>query len=192
MKDRLLRALIELAGQNDCQKPTATELIARSGVARASFYRNFKTVDDVFTYGIERMTQRYHEGKTFAKEDFHNREVMLYKFQFYKENAGIVLAFHRAKASTTLLELIIDCEIDACGDMPANSIARYELYYFSGAFYTMMINWLESGAQETPEAMADEFVRIANKTMKACGDRAHSDKNQVRKRRDFCARHGIM
>lgn len=161
-------------------------------MARASFYRNFKTVDDVFTYGIERMTQRYHEGKTFAKEDFHNREVMLYKFQFYKENAGIVLAFHRAKASTTLLELIIDCEIDACGDMPANSIARYELYYFSGAFYTMMINWLESGAQETPEAMADEFVRIANKTMKACGDRAHSDKNQVRKRRDFCARHGIM
>ena len=41
-----------------------------------------------------------------------------------------------------------------------NSITKYELYYFAGAFYNMMLCWLEGGAKETPEAMAEEFLRI--------------------------------
>lgn len=162
VKDRLLSALMEIAMQRGCMKPTVTELIQRSGVARASFYRNFKTIEEVVDYGIQQMTLRYHEGKPFDDEDFHSRQVMLYKFQFYKQHADLVLAFHRAKLSTTLLDLIVDCETDACGDMPLSAISRYELYYFAGAFYNMMLHWLESGVRETPEAMADAFIQMAN------------------------------
>ena len=161
VKDRLFSALIEFAGQKDWSKLTVTELIQKSGVARASFYRNFKSVEELIDYGIQRMALRYHEGKTYSDEDFHSREAMLYKFRFYRENAALVLAFHRAKMAVTLLDIITDCEIEACGDMPVNSISKYELYYFSGAFYNMMLSWLESGTKETPEAMADEFLRIA-------------------------------
>lgn len=160
VKDRLFSALIEFAGYKDWSKITVSELIEKSGVARASFYRNFKSVEDLIDYGIQHMAQRYHDGKTYQDEDFHSREAMLYKFRFYQENAPIVLAFHHAKMSVTLLDIITDCEIDAYGDMPANSISKYELYYFSGAFYNMMLCWLENGTKETPEAMADEFLRI--------------------------------
>lgn len=162
VKDRLFAALIEFAGEKDMSKLKVTELIEKSGVARASFYRNFKSVEEIIDYGIQKMSLRYHENKPFHNEDFHNREVVLYKFRFYCENADLVLAFHHAKVSTTLLDLITDCEIDASGDMPMSSITRYELYYFSGAFYHMMLCWLEGGMKETPEAMADEFLRIAN------------------------------
>ena len=90
--------------------------------------------------------------------------MILYKFRFYREHADLVLAFHHAKISTTLLDVITDCEIDAYGDMPANSIAKYELYYFAGAFYNMLLCWLEGGMRETPEAMTDEFLRIAGRS----------------------------
>lgn len=162
VKDRLFSALIEFAGEKDWSKLTVSELIEKSGVARASFYRNFKSVDELIDYGIQQMTLHFHEGKTYRDEDYHGREAMLYKFRFYQEHAEVVLAFHRARMSVTLLDLITDCEIDACGDMPVNSISKYELYYFSGAFYNMMLCWLENGTKETPEAMADEFLRIAN------------------------------
>ncbi len=33
---------------------------------------------------------------------------------------------------------------------------------WSGAFYNVLLCWLEGGAKETPEAMADEFLRIVN------------------------------
>lgn len=160
VKDRLFYALLEFAGQKDWSKVTVTELIRKSGVARASFYRNFTSVENIIDYGIGQMALRYHEGMA-PSENIHSREVMQYKFRFYQEHAGIVLAFHHAKASTTLLDIIIDCEIEACGDMPSTSISRYELYYYAGAFYSMMLSWLENGTKETPEAMADEFLRIA-------------------------------
>ena len=60
VKDRLFSALVEFAGHKDWSKLTVTELIAQSGVARASFYRNFKSVEDLIDYGIEQMAQRYH------------------------------------------------------------------------------------------------------------------------------------
>ena len=161
VKDRLLAALIEYAGKKDWSKVKVTELIDKSGVARASFYRNFKSVEEIIDYGVQEMARLYHAQKPFVDEDFRSREVVLYKFRFYREHADLVLAFHHAKASTALLDVITDCEIEACGDMPAHSISRYALYYFSGAFYNMMINWLEEGARETPEAMAEEFLRIA-------------------------------
>lgn len=162
VKDRLFAALVEFVGNKDWSKLTVTELIDKSGVARASFYRNFKSVEELIEYGIQQMAKRYHDGKPFPDGDFRSREAMLYKFQFYKENADLVLAFHNAKLATTLLDVITDCEIDTWGDMPVNSITRYELYYFSGAFYNMLLCWLESGTRETPEAMADEFLRIVN------------------------------
>ena len=162
VKDRLFSALVEFAGHKDWSKLTVTELIQKSGVARASFYRNFKSVEELIDYGIQQMSLYYHEGKPFLEDGFRSREVMLYKFQFYKKYAGLVLAFHHAKLGATLLDIITDCEIDAGGDMPVNSITRYELYYFSGAFYNMLLCWLEDGMKETPEAMADEFLRIVN------------------------------
>lgn len=163
VKDRLFSALIAFAGNKDWSQLTVTELIGQAGVARASFYRNFKSVEELIDYGIQQMAQRYHEGMPSPSEDFHSREMMLYKFRFYKEHAGLVLAFHHARLATTLLDIITDCEIEAYGDMPASSIAKYELYYYSGAFYHMMLCWMEGGMKESPEDMAEEFLRIGRR-----------------------------
>ena len=53
VKDRLFAALIEFAGSKDWSRLTVTELIEQSGVARASFYRNFKSVDELVDYGLQ-------------------------------------------------------------------------------------------------------------------------------------------
>lgn len=161
VKDRLLGALLQLAGEKDLSQVKVTELVERSGVARASFYRNFDSVEDIVDYGIQRMARLYHEGMPPSSGGVRSRDEMVYRFRFYRDHAAIVLAFHRAHVSASLLDIVTDCEIEMGGDMPANSIARYELYYFAGAFYNMLICWLEGGMRETPEAMADEFLRIA-------------------------------
>lgn len=164
VKDRLFNALIDFAGQKDWSKVTVTELIKKSGVARASFYRNFKSVEDIIDYGIGQMALQYHNGMPSPTENLHSREMILYKFRFYQTHAQLVLAFHHAKITTTLLDIITDCEIETRGDMPSTSISRYELYYYSGAFYNVMLCWLEGGMRETAEEMAEEFMRIAVKT----------------------------
>lgn len=160
VKDQLLVALIEFAGRKDWSKVTVTELVEQADVARASFYRNFASVEELVEYGIRQVTQRYHEG--MPEGDVNSRARLEFKFRFYQEHADLVLAFHRAKAGTSLLDLITDCEIEMWGDMPMSSLSRYELYFSAGAFYNVLLCWLESGMPESPEVMAETFARIAN------------------------------
>ena len=164
VKDRLLAALVEFAGRKDWSKVTVTELVEQAGVARASFYRNFASVEELVDYGIRQVTERYHAGKPEGREGFRDRALVEYKFRFYRENAKLVLAFHRAKAATSLLDLVTDCEIASHGDMSASSPERYQLYFYAGAFYNVLICWLESGMKESPAAMADEFARMFHGT----------------------------
>ena len=160
VKDRLLAALIDFAGRKDWSKVTVTELVEQAGVARASFYRNFSSVEEVVEYGIEQVTQRYHED--MPDGDFDSRARLEFEFRFYQEHASLVLGFHRAKASTSLLDLVTDCEIASHGDMSASSPERYQLYFNAGAFYNVLLCWLEAGMPEPTDVMAEAFARMAN------------------------------
>ena len=61
VKDRLFSALVDFAGEKDWSKVKVTELIEKSGVARASFYRNFKSVEEIICYGIHKLSLEDHE-----------------------------------------------------------------------------------------------------------------------------------
>lgn len=163
VKDKLLSALIELMGKKEWSKITITELIDLSGVARVSYYRNFKSLEDLMEYGLEKFGKKYHNESPVPVENFHSKKLIEYNFRFYKENSEMILAVHHSKAPMTLLGIITDCVIYSNGDMSINSISKYELYYYAGAFYNMMLIWLEGGAKESPEDMAEEFLFIANK-----------------------------
>ena len=45
--------------------------------------------------------------------------------------------------------------INAIGDMPSNSIDRYNIFLLSGAICHVQIEWLKNKAPESPEAFAD-------------------------------------
>lgn len=162
VKDKLLQAMLTLLQEKEWSKVSITELAEISGVARASYYRNFASVEELLEYGLAKIAKQYDENSPSPVEDFHDKELMRYKFRFYKEHMSLILAFHRAKAPVTLLDVITNCVVNAKGDMSIRSISKYELYYYSGAFYNMVLFWLEGGALESPEAMADEFLRLAN------------------------------
>ena len=162
VKNSLLVALLELAQYTKWSNITVTALISKSGVARSSFYRNFSSIEDIVDYGIMQMNEKYNRENPSLDENFRDKNLMYFKFRFYKEHSDPLLTFHHAQTSQTLLAVINDFVVDAYGDMPSSSISKYELYYYSGAFYNMVIHWLEDGAKESPEDMAEEFIRIAN------------------------------
>lgn len=74
-------------------------------------------------FGLDEFSRDYHGGNPLEIEDFHNRELMVYKFKFYKERADIILTFYNSQAPLTLLGLITDCLISPYGLVPASSIS---------------------------------------------------------------------
>lgn len=53
--------------------------------------------------------------------------------------------------------------IDALGDMSHASIDRYDIYYYSGALFNVISTWLESGAKESIDEMAQKFITLVER-----------------------------
>lgn len=160
VRDKFFKALMELLREKKASEITVTELIRRSGAARASFYRNYKSLDDVLQDKLDSMIADYDAHKPTEVEEFKNYDFILNLFRFYEKYADVVLTAHRANVSIDMLDEITNYIVGVNGDMKATSISRYELYFYSGAWYNVVIRWLEGGMKETPEDMASEFVRI--------------------------------
>ncbi|WP_267202698.1 TetR/AcrR family transcriptional regulator [Limosilactobacillus kribbianus] len=164
VKERLLQALRTITTNKSLGHVTVTDLVTESGVARASFYRNFKGIADLIDYGVNQLREEYWKNAPQNKGSFVEPAMLEYTFSFYYQNRNLILSFHHAGTSTTVLEIITESMALSYGTMPANSILRYRLYYYAGALDNMMIHWLESGAKESPHEMALAFLQFANFT----------------------------
>lgn len=162
VKDRLMQAMIELSSEKEWSKITVTDLINRSHVARASFYRNFETIGDLINYGIERIRADYWTHVPEPSGDFLTKDMLTYTFDYYYRNRDLILSFQHSGLPLNVLDILTESMVLSYGDMPSGSIDKYSLYYYAGALYSMTICWLENGARETPQQMADEFLRCSH------------------------------
>ena len=62
VKERIVKAMIALSSEKSWDKITITDIISESKVARATFYRNFNSIDDLITYGISQFRDDYWEN----------------------------------------------------------------------------------------------------------------------------------
>lgn len=160
VRDKFFKALMELLQEKNASEITVTDVIRRSGAARVSFYRNYKSLDDVLQDKLDSMIADYDAHKPTEVEEFKNYDFILNLFKFYEKYADVVLTAHRANVSIDMLDEITNYIVSVNGDMKATAISRYELFFYSGAWYSVVIHWLEGGMKETPDAMAHEFIRI--------------------------------
>lgn len=74
-------ALLILMKQKNYKDITVTEICEKAGVTRMSFYRSFKTKDDILKKWFETVSRRYLVGEDF---DFNNvsRELLINIFTF--------------------------------------------------------------------------------------------------------------
>lgn len=60
VKKRMIDALIDLIKEKNTSSITISELIKKAGVARASFYRNYNTIEDIIYEVIDLMKNQSH------------------------------------------------------------------------------------------------------------------------------------
>ncbi len=162
VKERLTNAMINLSSKNGWDSVTITDIINESGVARATFYRNFNSIDELITYGIEQFHENYWKDVPKSNSNFLCVEMLEYTFHFFKENKDLILSYCHFGTSSSILDIITEGMVLSFGDMPSNSPLRYKLYYYSGALYNMMLYWLKNGMKESENEMALTFLKFSS------------------------------
>lgn len=160
VKEKIENAFVDLLNDKSIDEISITELVTRAGVARSSFYRNYGSMNDVMNSAIEQVVHEFEAGSPLDTVDFTDYAFLIYVFRFYYRIRRKVLTIFHAGISFRILQEIINFDIDAMGSMTWSSIDRYDIYYYSGALFSVVLQWLNSGAQESAEEMARKFQQL--------------------------------
>ena len=179
-KECLQKALIYLLGEKPFDKISITELVKTSGVSRQSFYRNYKSKEDILRELSENF---YKEIKTFVKKRLYSSDI----YQWYYD---LFLFVKQNKENIRLLLMAVVNQTGSKKYLPAlhkmfetcTKEDYYRLLAYEGAINTVVIDWFEHGMEEDCSYMANlcnELYGDAHRRLLAVFRRDDADESAV-------------
>lgn len=160
VKIKISRALIKLMDQMPFSDITVTDIVKTAGVARASYYRNFDSKEEVLIKVTDDIMMEYRQKASALDGGFFSYASILLIFRYFKTYKKFILCVFKSGLAYIYLDMF-DKELEnQMGDMPFNDIRRYNVYFYSGALYNVFLKWLENGMKETPQEMAEEICNL--------------------------------
>ena len=157
VKERITTTLLHLLEQKSISEISVSEIISGAGVARASFYRNYASKENVITTLIADILESYRENIQYDGNDFYTYENVHKSFEYFSQYAAQVLDLHRFGYGSILLEMLNHFHEETAGTMNCKSIERYRLYIYIGSLYNTAMIWLQNGQKENIDEIANMF-----------------------------------
>lgn len=156
---RITEALFALMHHKPFADITVTEIIQEAGVARASYYRNYDSKEDVLAKLVEEVLFRFRDEADYDLTEYFTYGNVLRSFQYFALYGEYVLDLYESGFGAGLLEGLNEFHEAVAGTMPVHSIERYKLYLYMGALFNTAIMWLKNGKKESAEDIAKVFCR---------------------------------
>lgn len=161
VKQRITDELFSLMSQKSLADIHITELVEGAGVARASFYRNYCSKEDVLVTLIRDVLDAFREEMAVDPDGLYAYQNVLLSFQYFKRYQRYILDLYRSGFFTVLLEELNHFHESVEGTMSSSSIERYQLYLYIGALLNTAIVWLSEDDKTSPEDMARFLLSTA-------------------------------
>lgn len=177
VKTSIATSLLELMHQKSYASITITELIRAAGVARVSFYRNYESKEDVLLTLIDDVLGEYEKWMSREETGCYTYWNVKNSFTYFRNYRDIVLDLCHFGYGSILLEKLNRFHEEVAGTMSNHSIEKYGLYMYMGALFNTAIVWLENGAEESEEALAEMFCRKCG-IAPVCGSETEENKEK--------------
>lgn len=151
----IARALIQLMEEKQLEVITITELVEKANVSRMTFYKYYKSKQEVLSDYMYEMVNEYMKDTKKRTDigEFRDYKHICHCFEFFKQYSPFILTLINAGMYAVIIDALnhyMDTYV-----LPTTRYSKYELYYYSGALCNIYIKWIESGMKETPEEIAE-------------------------------------
>ena len=159
VKRLMVNAFFTLLEENDLESISISEITRIAKVSRMAYYRNFDSKIDIIDFYLddilnEQLATLNHDINFWAEE--YGRAF----FQSMGKHREHILLLNRIGLDGMVLNKFSAANENFAGDMPQNSIERYNLYYAAGAAYNGTIEWLKGGCRESVEEMTQSLGKF--------------------------------
>lgn len=159
-KVRIAEALFEKLAVYELDEISVSEVVAKAGVSRNTYYRHFSTKRSVLTFYIEELLREYLQG--VEERGISDVEGILnYYFSFWGDRKEYVILLRRRQ----LLDLALDVQrkkfLEALphSDLPWHGVSRVDEtlvdLLFVGGMWNILLHWLDRDM----DPKASEVVR---------------------------------
>ncbi|MCC8066248.1 MAG: TetR/AcrR family transcriptional regulator [Clostridiales bacterium] len=158
-KDCIFTALILLMEQKEYKYITVTDIARKSGVSRMTYYRTYSSKEDILVQHFKKSAQ------SIVTEANGQADQALYGFfTYFLKNQKMTTLLEQAD----LMKILIDC-FSVLTDFLYDSLhtvssqsqkSHYAARFEVGGLFSVLTQWIENGAEESPEEMAAITLEI--------------------------------
>ena len=154
----IVQALFRLMEEYTYDKVTVTDLCKKAGVGRATFYRYFKSKEEVIAFYFEHNKKQFVFAQHYyprCKEDY--RAVILQVLQLFRQNKGPMKILRRARLEYLYLDYL-NHEFVSTFQRQYEGQSAYTPYLYAGMLYNVSMAWLDSDCGESAEEIAQALT----------------------------------
>lgn len=156
VKQYYSQALFELLKKKTLQEISITDLVAKAGASRASFYRNYNSKEQIIEEYLETVFGDINRRHQFKAENMRSEVRSI--FEDLYENRYTLSILSRAGQ----LDLI-DCYLyrETLDQIQHLDVLnnKYQPYFFAGATSALIKAWIQFDFAESPKEMTEIFFR---------------------------------
>ena len=159
VKKDITDTLLSLMHEKSFAKITISEIIEKANVARASFYRNYESKEDVLMTLVDDVLDDFRTKAEYNLSNYYTYEHVLRCFEYFKRYEKYVLDLYEFGYGIRLLEKLNRFHEEITPAHIMTDVQKYKLYIFMGALFNTSVTWLKNGSKERAEDVAMVFCK---------------------------------
>jgi len=158
VKEYIVTALLQLIHKKTLSSITISELCKVAGVSRMSFYRNYESIEEIFTKHLAEIFNEYKQDNTpdLLAGIYCDRNHLIHYFHYVYKYREFLDALVICRFDVVFLNMLNEYIVQKWRDF--NDVDS--LYAFAGALYNMFHIWSTSKYARSPEEMALKLENI--------------------------------
>lgn len=157
-KQYIVQALIALMKSYRYDKITVMDIAKKAGVGRATFYRYFKSKEDVLRFFFDHNRQKFvFEQRYYPRCEEDYKEIAAAALTMFKNNKELFQLLKNADLQSLYLDYLNSSFAQTFArDYPDKD--SYLPYIYAGMLFNVSMKWLEDDCKQSPQSVAETIL----------------------------------
>jgi AcrR family transcriptional regulator len=162
VKEWMVNSLLQLMRTTPYDDITITQITKKAGVSRMTYYRNYFSKDEILASYTEYLTEKF-ASLTRSIEELNTKNYLKALFDFCLDYINYLSTLMKYKK----FYIIMEATNNNIDKITKNNDNIYYYKYYAGAIFNVLMSWLQNGANESSEEMAEKLEGlISSKTLR--------------------------
>lgn len=159
-KECIETALLVLMKDKDFKDISITDIVTRAGVSRSAYYRNYASKEDILDNHLNTIVQTVTDSLDLQKRHSGDLDFWLSVFDRVRTYSDKFSTILKAGFDGIILSSINKTMLERVSKENDLFVEKYEVFFWNGAFFNLLKEWVSSGMKESDQEMAKICLKL--------------------------------